>query len=111
MVLELEGGRRRLVSKGASEMVLAACNTYHSKSSSSPIPIDAELREKVEKAIETMASRALRTICLAYRDVSPREDFTTKDNKGVFDVETHDLTLVAVLGIKDILRQEVPRAV
>jgi magnesium-transporting ATPase (P-type) len=32
MVIELEGGRKRLVSKGASEMVLAACNKYHSKS-------------------------------------------------------------------------------
>jgi len=33
MVLELEGGKRRLVCKGASEMVLAACNSYHSKAS------------------------------------------------------------------------------
>jgi Ca2+ transporting ATPase len=32
MVLELEGGKRRLVNKGASEMVLAACTSYHSKS-------------------------------------------------------------------------------
>lgn len=36
MVLELEGGKRRLVSKGASEMVLAACSSYHSKSSLIP---------------------------------------------------------------------------
>jgi Ca2+ transporting ATPase len=69
------------------------------------------LREKIEKSIETMAGRALRTICLAYRDVSPREDFNTKDKKGVFDVETHDLTLIAVLGIKDLPRPEVPRAI
>ncbi len=32
MILDLGDGRRRLVSKGASEMVLAACNAYHSKS-------------------------------------------------------------------------------
>ena len=31
MVLELEEGKRRLVCKGASEMVLAACSHYHSK--------------------------------------------------------------------------------
>lgn len=31
IVLELEGGRRRLVCKGASELVLAACTSYHSK--------------------------------------------------------------------------------
>jgi len=51
-----------------------------------------------------MASRALRTICLAYKDVGPREDLVTKDAKGVFEAELHDLTLVAILGIKDILR-------
>lgn len=62
------------------------------------------MRERVEKAIETMAGRALRTICLAYKEISLKEDLVTKDSKGVFDVELHDMTLVAVLGIKDILR-------
>lgn len=35
----------------------------------------------------------------------------TKDNLGVFDVETHDLTLFAVFGIADVIRPEVPHAV
>ena len=51
-----------------------------------------------------MANESLRTICLAYKELSPREDLETKDMKGVFDVETHDLILVGVLGIKDVLR-------
>ena len=51
MVLELQDGKRRLVSKGASEMILAACNSYHSKSSGT-MSIDESLREKMEKAIE-----------------------------------------------------------
>jgi Ca2+ transporting ATPase len=54
MVLELPGGRRRLVSKGASEMILAACNMYHSKEGQ-VMNIDDMLREKMEKAIELMA--------------------------------------------------------
>ena len=33
MVIDI-GGSKRLVSKGASEMILAACNMYHSKSGS-----------------------------------------------------------------------------
>ncbi len=36
---------------------------------------------------------------------------TEKDERGVFKVETHDLTMIALLGIKDILRQEVPGAI
>lgn len=51
MVLELNEGKRRLVCKGASEMVLAACSSYHSKSGSVS-PMNADLRAKVEKAIE-----------------------------------------------------------
>ncbi len=39
------------------------------------------------------------------------EDVTTKDKLGVFDIETHDLTLLTILGIADIIREEVPRAV
>jgi Ca2+ transporting ATPase len=73
--------------------------------------MSADLKAKVEKAIETMAGRALRTICLAYKELSAREDLTTKDPKGVYAVESSDLVLVAVLGIKDILRMEVPRAI
>lgn len=91
-------------------MILAACNMYHSKSGSIE-PIDEALRDRMEKAIEMMAGRALRTICLAYRNMSGSEDLISKDSKNVYDVETHDLTLVAILGIKDVLRYEVPRAV
>ena len=58
-----------------------------------------------------MAGKALRTICFAYKDLSMREDLTTKDSKGVFNVETRDLTLLGILGIKDVLRQEVPKAI
>ena len=51
-----------------------------------------------------MAGKALRTICFAYKDLSMREDLTTKDSKGVFNVETRELTLLGILGIKDVLR-------
>ena len=43
----------------------------------------------MEKAIDQMAERALRTICIAYKDVPTIEgvEFKTKDDKGVFLVE------------------------
>lgn len=58
-----------------------------------------------------MANNALRTICLAYKDLNGSENLDNKDNLGVFDVETKDLTLVAIFGIADIIRPEVPGAV
>jgi len=34
-----------------------------------------------------------------------------KNEKGVFTVETEGLRMIALLGIKDILREEVPKAI
>ncbi len=34
-----------------------------------------------------------------------------KDEKGVFEIETEGLKMIALLGIKDILREEVPKAI
>ena len=56
-----------------------------------------------------MATQALRTIVSAYKDCY--EETQTKDQNGVFNCEKQGLTLLAILGIKDILRQEVPDAI
>ena len=58
-----------------------------------------------------MANSALRTLCIAYKEIGERDDLVTQDDKGVFDIEKNNLIMIGVLGIKDILRQEVPRAV
>lgn len=58
-----------------------------------------------------MANNALRTICIAYKELSGSEDLESKDNLGVYDVETKDLTLMGIFGIADIVRPEVPVAV
>lgn len=58
-----------------------------------------------------MADNALRTICLAYRQLNPGEDIQKKDQKGVREIETHDLILVGICGIKDPLRAGVKQAV
>lgn len=58
-----------------------------------------------------MANNALRTICIAYKELNGGEDLESKDNLGVYDVETKDLTLMGIFGIADIVRPEVPGAV
>lgn len=102
-------GKNRLVVKGASEMVLSCCSKFH-KSSGEIVNIDNGLMSNVEKAIEDMAKQALRTIVIAYKDVNG-EDTTSKDDFGVYNCEKKDLILMGVLGIKDILRKEVPDAI
>jgi len=65
----------------------------------------------MKDAIKTMADNALRTIVLGYKELKSGDDLTTKDRLGVFDIETKDLTCIAIFGINDILRAEVPDAV
>ncbi len=58
-----------------------------------------------------MAQKALRTIVMAYKDLTINEDLSTKNNLGVYKVEESDLTCMAILGIADVLRPEVPLAI
>lgn len=53
-----------------------------------------------------MADKALRTLCIAYKDLAVKSgpEFENKDSKGVYEVETSGFVLVGILGIKDILR-------
>lgn len=103
-------GKTIMLSKGASEMVLRACNKFHNMNSNQVVNLDESLRVTVEENIKRMANEALRTICIAYREINGSEDMQTKDHLGVFDVETKDLILLGVFGIADVIRPEVPRA-
>lgn len=66
----------------------------------------------IKDAIDELAGQALRTIVLAYKEVDlVNDDLISEDDKGVKKIEAEGLIIYAILGIKDILRQEVPGAV
>ena len=58
---------------------------------------------------------ALRTISFAYKDLKPKDggpNHEDMDPQGVIRaIEKDDFTLICILGIKDIIRAEVPEAV
>jgi P-type Ca2+ transporter type 2C len=56
--------------------------------------------------ITEMASRGLRTLALTYRDLPAGTDVASYEQS-----PDEDLTLVAIVGIKDPVRKEVPDAV
>ena len=62
--------------------------------------------EKIRKVISNWASEGLRTIAIAYKDID--EQINSDDDSK--DHET-ELVLVAIVGIKDPIRREVPDAV
>ncbi|CAM5999038.1 unnamed protein product, partial [Sphagnum balticum] len=58
-----------------------------------------------------MAEKSLRTLCLAYKKLQAHDDLESKDARGVFESEKTNLVLIAVLGVQDIPRKEVPDAI
>jgi P-type E1-E2 ATPase len=69
----------------------------------------------ITSVIEEYAKGALRTICLAYKDLKKDEGGSTHEDdapdKYNKTIEMNGLTCIAILGIRDIIRPEVPEAV
>lgn len=106
---------KRLHVKGAAEIILSSC-THYINEDGEVEKLDESMRDFIlTSVIEEFAKKALRTICLAYKDLRPNEgglshdeDAPDKFNKVI---ETSNLICLAVLGIRDIIRPEVPDAV
>lgn len=103
--------RKRMHIKGASEIVLESCTHFLSFEEDRIVPITTTMREKIEDEITAMANKALRTICIGYKEITGDEDLVTKDDKNVYEIEKSNFILLGVLGIRDILRKEVKDAV
>ena len=71
ITISSEGGMR-LVVKGASEMVLESC-TYMRTFSNEIVPLNAAKKQECLEAIDSMAKDALRTLILAYKEISGSE--------------------------------------
>jgi len=110
-IITLPNGQKRLHIKGASEFVLECCHQWHCFSNNLVSSITPQMRVNLEQIIEGMADKSLRTICLAYKDLDGSENFKTHDEHGVYDIEKQGLTMIALIGIMDILRPEVKQAV
>ncbi|HCS93951.1 MAG TPA: calcium-translocating P-type ATPase, PMCA-type [Bavariicoccus seileri] len=83
----------RVMVKGAADVLLGRCH------------IDDELRQEVLDKNSEMASKALRVLGLAYKDISELPEEATTENTEV------DLTFVGLVGMIDPPREEVKQAV
>jgi Ca2+ transporting ATPase len=102
---------QRLHIKGASELILESATHFYSFESNQVIPLTAELRAKCDNTITEMASLALRTLCLAYKDIEPNDDLEASDANGIHEIEKNNLILFCIVGIKDVLRPNVKESV
>ncbi|EEF38611.1 calcium-transporting ATPase 4, plasma membrane-type [Ricinus communis] len=92
----------RAFSKGASEIILRMCDKLVGKDGET-ITLSEVQRNKITDFINDFACQALRTLCLAYKDI---ENLSNKDA-----IPEDNYTLIAVIGIKDPVRPGVKEAV
>ncbi|KAL8167825.1 hypothetical protein V2J09_009324 [Rumex salicifolius] len=100
VVVSTPEGSTRVFCKGASEIVLDICDKVLDNTGNS-VHLTKEHKQYVTQVIDTYASEALRTLCLAYKNM---------DN-GVSEIPEQGYTLIAVVGIKDPVRPGVKKAV
>ncbi|XP_069760376.1 plasma membrane calcium-transporting ATPase 1-like [Narcine bancroftii] len=105
-VLKNPDGGYQMYSKGASEIVLKKCSKILDAKGEVKDLKPRDRDSLIKEVIEPMASEGLRTICLAWREF---------DNSAIdWDNENEilaDLTCIAVVGIEDPVRPEVPDAI
>ncbi|XP_040298330.1 plasma membrane calcium-transporting ATPase 3 [Bufo bufo] len=106
-VVCLPNGGFRLYSKGASEIVLKKCSNILNAAGELQTFRPRDRDEMVKKVIEPMACDGLRTICIAYRDFQAVPEPEWENENEIVG----DLTCIAVVGIEDPVRPEVPEAI
>ncbi|KAI9093810.1 PMCA-type calcium-translocating P-type ATPase [Phlyctochytrium arcticum] len=111
VLIETDEGTRRMYVKGAAEMLLENCEFIKdqngSESSLSPQKMTDEHRKKLENLINSYAEKALRVILVAYKDVKSGDEGKHEEE----GADLTSLTLLALVGMHDPLRSDVPDAV
>ncbi|KAM8972875.1 plasma membrane calcium-transporting ATPase 1 isoform 5-T5 [Pelodytes ibericus] len=107
-VLKNSDGSYRMFSKGASEIVLKKCFKILRVNGDAQLFRPSDREDMIKSVIEPMASEGLRTICLAYRDFPAGEEEPDWENENEI---LSRLTCIAVVGIEDPVRPEVPDAI
>jgi Ca2+ transporting ATPase len=111
-----EGGGYRVFLKGAQEVLLARCIKYVDKDGKEAEYTD-EVSDDFNEVGRAYARRGMRCLGLAYVDLPAGFDLekvstttTNSDGSPAFEAETN-LVALALVGIEDPLRPEVPEAI
>ncbi|CAI5695321.1 plasma membrane calcium-transporting ATPase 1 isoform X1 [Oreochromis niloticus] len=107
-VLKNPDGSYRMFTKGASEILLEKCSKILVNSGRARGFKDENRLKVVKVVVEQMASKGLRTICLAYKDFPVSDGEPDWENEALI---LTGLTCIAVVGIEDPVRPEVPEAI
>lgn len=103
VVIQLPGGGYRAHCKGASEIILAACDKFLD-TAGNIVPLDEASISHLKSTIESFANEALRTLCLAYMEL---ENGFSADQP----IPVDGYTCIGIVGIKDPVRPGVKESV
>jgi Ca2+ transporting ATPase len=111
---EFKTGYRMFI-KGASEYIIQSISHYLDPNTNTEVRYDDTKFSLFDGKIHEYASESLRTIGIAYKDISKQEfdnfnDFE-KDKDDVSSLETSGFVLIGIAGIEDTLKDGVPKAV
>jgi Ca2+-transporting ATPase len=102
VLIQLPNGGLRSFCKGAPEIILGQCDTVLN-SEGDITPMSEIQRQNILNKINSFASKALRTLCIAFKDLNEISDDQSIPEDGY--------TLIALFGIKDPVRPGVRNAV
>ncbi|XP_027912992.1 putative calcium-transporting ATPase 11, plasma membrane-type [Vigna unguiculata] len=102
VLVGLPDGGIRAFCKGASEIILKMCNKIID-CNGEVVDLPEDQANKVFSIINDFASEALRTLCLAFKDINAMH--------GEANIPDSGYTLIALVGIKDPVRPGVKEAV
>ncbi|KAI4316617.1 hypothetical protein L6164_024581 [Bauhinia variegata] len=103
VVLLFPDGSFRAHCKGASEIILAACDKVID-SKGEVVPLHEESINYLKNTIENFASEALRTLCLAYMEIGSEYSVESP-------IPITGYTCIGIVGIKDPVRPGVRESV
>lgn len=95
--------------KGAAEIVLALCTNWLNVDGSTH-KMTPDKANQFKKYIEDMAEQSLRCVAFAYRNLDLK-DVPSEEQRTNWQVPDNDLTLIAIVGMKDPCRPGVRDAV
>ena len=104
------GGEGLVMVKGASEKVIGLCS-YKFVNGSLEVLSEEEKQQLVDTVVTPYAKKQLRTIALAYKVGDFDPEYFFEDSHPNESYITSDLVFLSVVGIKDPIRPEVPKAV
>lgn len=109
-IIETKPNNYRLYIKGAPERVLNMCSKIQLKNGRTE---DLKRHQtKINEQQEIYANKCMRTLVTAYKDFTDsRLKGDDSEGKEFFDPRLKDLTLIALFGIADAPRDEVPDAI